>query len=259
MTVIPPSESDTIRTLFTEHLTGPVKVAFFTRRPSPVIVPGREECQFCPQIGAMLEHLVTLSPKLSLTTHEFVPTLPEAQRYAVTNVPTMVLRGTLNRPVRYQGMPSGYQFAAFIDLCVLLSRGKSMLTAAGRRRLQRVQRDISVEVFVTPESSDGPETARAAVQLSLASARIHVTITEISEFPTRAHNLDIREVPLTVIDDTICIAGPLEGDALLDAVVRTAEKPRPTSRRTSSALILGPTDTGPIPGETRPSGLIIPR
>lgn len=260
--MIPPPEQTAIRDLFTEHLTGPVKLEFFTQRSSPVIVPGREECQFCPDIQTMLEELTALSPKLSLRVHQLATAQEMAKRYGVRSVPTTVVRGTLNRPIRYVGIPSGYEFPVLIDLCIWVSRGETAVTAAGKKRLKRLARDVRLEVFVTPESEESPDVARAAAQIALENARIRLTITEIAEFPQRAESLGLQGVPTVLIDDAIRFSGPIGGDQLLEQVVRASEmKPiRSTQRGPGGATLLTPPDAGPVQrGETRPSGLIIPR
>src|SRR5262245_54673104 len=127
--MIPLGDQEMIRELFEEQLTGPVKIDFFTQKPAPVFVPGREECRFCSDVQQMLEELKGLSDKLSLRVHEWNPTEETAARYGIQRVPATVIRGVLNRPVIYYGLPAGQQFTTLIEAIVSISAGATGLPA----------------------------------------------------------------------------------------------------------------------------------
>ena len=260
--MIPLREQEYIRELFQEQLTGPVKLEFFTQRPAPVFVPGREECRFCDDIQQMLEELSHLSAKVSLRVHELAKASEEAKRYGVERVPATVIRGVLNRPLLFYGIPAGTFFAVLVELYVAVSRGSTEMQPAVKKKLKRVKRDLPVQLFTSPEDPYGPDVARALAALALENGRVHLTIVEAAEFPALAQEQGVETVPLTVIDGRVRLPGAVPAEVLLEQIVKAAE----TTTVTGPARLPGGAVALDVPkmddvqrGETRPSGLIIPR
>jgi alkyl hydroperoxide reductase subunit AhpF len=239
-----------------------VKIEFFTQRPVPVYVPGREECRSCPQVQQVLEDIARLSSRISLRVHEIGATQDLARRYHVDRVPATVVRGVLNRPVLYYGVPWLLQFAPLIDMVISASRGESQLKPETKRRLKRLKTDLPVRVFVTPETAEGPAVVTALAQMAAENGHLHLTVVDVDEFPALGQEAGVRETPTVLIDGRILLSGPQEEEALLNEVLTAAESA--TVTRESAVLGKGtPVEraaAGEIQrGETRPSGLFIPR
>lgn len=260
--MIPLQQQEEMRQIFAEALVNPVKIDFFTQRPSPVFVPGREECRFCREVGEMLAELAALDPKLRLTVHAWGAEPEMERRWRVERIPATVLRGVLNRPVVYFGFPAAYQLSALLNIIVDQSRGATELSAAAKRKLKRVKRDLSITVYVVPNEPACVAAVDAAAMLALEHNRIHLSIVEAAEFPALAQQEQIEEIPLTVIDGRIRLPGPVGVEDLLAEVVRAAETTaatRPTRLVGGGALLDAPQGGAAGDVETRPSGLIIPR
>ena len=148
--MIPLREQEYIKEKFSRELAGPVRIDYFTQRPSPLYVPGREECAYCEDVRQMLEELDALSDKIKLTVHDFAQARQEASRLGVDKIPGIVIRGPANRAIKFYGMPSGHEFPGLIDDIVDTSRGKVDLTPETVRRLKRLKQDVAIQVLVTP-------------------------------------------------------------------------------------------------------------
>jgi alkyl hydroperoxide reductase subunit AhpF len=260
--MIPLREQEYIRELFQESLTGPVKLEYFTQRPAPVFIPGREECRFCEDVQRLLEELAALSGKVSLRVLELAKAGEEAKRYGVERVPATVVRGVLNRPIVITGLPAGTLFTVLLDIIVGVSRGGTEMPAPVKKRLKRVRRDLSVQLFVTTDDPDGPEVARALAALAIENGHVRLQIVEIAAFEGLAQALGIESVPLTLIDGRVRLPGPVAPETLLDQIVKTSE----TTVVTGPARLPGGGVALDVPkadavqtGEVRPSGLIVPR
>lgn len=259
--MIPLREQEFIRDTFQDSLTGPVKLEFFTQRRAPVFIPGREECQFCDDLQHMLEELANLSDKLSLRVHELVKAPQEAKRYGIERVPATVVRGVLNRPLVFYGMPGGTLFPVLIEACVAVSVGVSGTAPALKRRLKRIKRDLPVRVFTSMEDADGADMVRQVAGIALESGRVQLSVIEAGEFPALVEQAGVQSLPLTVIDGRVRLTGYLSTEETLEQIVRGAE----TTAATGSARLPGGGMALDVPqaaevqrGETRPSGLIIP-
>jgi len=148
--VIPLREQEYIKQKFAAELTGGVRIDYFTQRPSPLFIPGREECAYCEDVRVMLEELAALSDKVTLTVHEFSHEREAAAKLGVDRIPGVVIRGPANRPLKFYGIPAGHEFPGLIDTIVDASRGQVDLKPETAKALRKLKSDVAVQVFVTP-------------------------------------------------------------------------------------------------------------
>ena len=148
--MIPLREQEYIKQKFAQELVGGVRIDYFTQRPSPLYVPGREECAHCEDVRVMLEELAALSRKVSLTVHEFSREREAAAKLAVHRIPGIVIRGPTNRPLKFYGIPAGHEFPALIEAIVDVSRAKADLKPVTVKALRKLKSDVAIQVFVTP-------------------------------------------------------------------------------------------------------------
>lgn len=134
-----------------QHLVDPVDIVHFTQAESPLIVPGRHECQYCKETRELLQELSGLSDKIRLTVYDLVADRDQAERYGIDAVPaTLFSSQHAKGVVRYFGVPSGYEFAAVLEDLVDLSRAESSLSADTLAKLAALTQDVHIRVFVTP-------------------------------------------------------------------------------------------------------------
>ncbi len=250
-------EQQGIRTLFAEAMQSRVKIDYFTQRRSSVLVPGREECQFCEDVQTMLEELSRLHNQITLTVHERGADREHEQKLGVARVPATVIRGVLNRPVVLYGFPTGTLFPPLVETIVLMSQNKTELPPSVTRKLKRLREPVSVRVFVTPDSEFCPPMMLAAFAFAIECKLVKAEVIETAEFLQFADRYEVGEVPFTVIDDRVAFPGVLDLDAFADQLVKAK------SSRTLSANLPRSGGATLLKGEAskesvRPSGLIIP-
>lgn len=255
--MIPLRDQEYLRDRFARELTGTVRIDYFTQRQLPIYIPGREECPYCEDTQTMLKELAALSEKIALSVHEFSESLPEAARLQIDKVPGTVIRGALNRPVRFFGFPAGQQFPPFVEGIVDAARGKVDLSTETVRRLRKLQKTVALQVFVTPECPHCPEMTRLAQKMALESPRIGVYVAEISEFPRLAERYRVQAVPTVIIEERVVLVGAMSESALMESIVDYArgktlagpagpvgaatslvQPPQPSQQRRESGLIL---------------------
>lgn len=138
-----------IRRLF-ETLTGDVQLIYFTQRESPLFVPGHE-CETCKDTRTLLEEVAELSDKVKLEVHDFVADHETAREHGIDRIPAFVMRADgVKGKVRYFGMPSGYEFSVFLGSLIDVSQGKSGLSETAVETLGKLDKDLHIQVFVTP-------------------------------------------------------------------------------------------------------------
>lgn len=245
-------------------MDGRVKVDYFTQRASKLLVPGREECATCEDTGKILEELASLSDKITLTVRELKDAPDEAAKLKVDKVPGIVVRGPVNRPLRFFGAPAGNEFPNFVETLVAASKQTVTLAPEAAKRLKRLKDRVSIEVYVTPTCPYCPQMVRSAFRLALASAHVEAAAIEINEFPRLGQQLGIQGVPVTVLNNETSIVGALDEDDLVDAVLKVAEGRVAASVAAQAApgtvsAVEVPSAAAQAAPQAGPGGLILPR
>jgi alkyl hydroperoxide reductase subunit AhpF len=257
--MIPLQEQERLRSYFAEQLTGGVKIEHFTQRPMSIVIAGREQCRFCSEMQQTLEELKSLSPKISLRMHELSESQAVAAKLDVDRVPATIIRGQLNRSLRFDGFPGAGLFPPLVDALVNASRGSTELDRRLKKSLQRIRTRLQIRLLVSPVSPYCPAMASFVFALGLENQHLQVTVIEIDEFPRMAQALRLQAVPTTLIGQHARLVGAVDPEAFLDQLNRSAE-----GRSAITGEILGtasgpatPIGAAPEP-RSSPSGLILP-
>jgi len=138
-----------IKRLF-EDLSGDVKLIYFTQKESPLFIPGHE-CETCKDTRALLEEVAGLSDKIKLEVHDFVADSVEAHEHGIDRIPALVMAAdSVKGKIRYFGMPSGYEFSVLLGSLLDVSKGQSELSESSIETLQSLDKNLHIQVFVTP-------------------------------------------------------------------------------------------------------------
>jgi glutaredoxin-like protein len=261
--MIPPRDQDFLRQRFQRELTNRLRIDLFVQKPSPIYVPGRQDCLYCDDVRGLMEELASLSSRIVLTIHDFDQDQAAAADLGVDKVPAVVLRGPTNRPVRLFGLFSGSQFPSLIEVLLDVARGV-MPQPETQRRLRRLKDDVRLQVLVTTTCPHCPPVVRAAVRLALQSVRIKLDVIEVVEFPALGQGYGVQAVPATLIGDRLMLVGALDEAALLDTVLHVAEGKAIAGVIQAAATPLDPAVFQRQPATnqvqvTSPGGLILPR
>lgn len=151
MPVLSTQDRQTLEERFRKELKRKITLKLFTSQlAGQLFVPGRE-CPTCPQTQQILEELTSLSPMLELETVDFYSQSQEARDIGVERIPAIVMsRGKEASGVKYFGVPSGYEFVTIIESAIELSKPRTSLSTETRKKLQLVDEDVHIQVFVTP-------------------------------------------------------------------------------------------------------------
>jgi len=257
--VIPLRDQQLIRERFARELTSRLRVDFFTRKPSPIFIPGRDSLR-CEDVRTLLQELASLSERISLTVHDIDAEAKAASELGVEEAPGIVLRGQSNRALRFLGLPSGTLFPVFLEAMIEAARNRYELDEAAKRQLRRLKSDVRLDVYVAPHCPYSPAVMHAAFKLALESVRVRVNAIEVTEFPALTQRHGLRAVPLTVLGEKDALPGLVDERALAANVLLAAEgrplQPGPGPARVT-ALPAQPSEQPAV--RTSPGGLIIPR
>ena len=217
--LIPSQERARLKRDFRKHLKSDVGLRFYTQRPSPIAIPGRD-CRYCPQAGQLLEELTALSPRLSLETVEFHLEPGRAREDGVSRIPAILLGTEDGGRLRFYGLPLGYSLPVFIESLKTVSRGATRLSVNTRKQLRRINRPVHLQVFVTPGNEVSAGMGLLAHAMAVESKHIIADIIEAEEFPEMARRYGLRQVPHTVINEISSVPGMVREDELLERIMQ---------------------------------------
>lgn len=197
--------ADQVRDLFNQ-LQEPVEVLFFGQEAG---------CDYCPDTLQLVQELVSLSDKLSLSSYDLDQDAALARQYRVDKAPGIVIAGRdgdqiLDYGIRYAGIPAGHEFSSLVQDILLVSSRDSGLDARTRQFLADLEKPVLLQVFVTPTCPYCPQAVVLAHRMALESAMVEAEMVEAMEFPELSQQFGVSGVPQTTINSG---AGTLVGAA----------------------------------------------
>jgi len=124
-----------------EELNNSVKMIVFTQEI---------ECMYCKETRNLAEELSELSDKISLEVYDFVADKEIADKYKIDKIPATIVMGEEDCGIRFFGIPSGYEFASLLQSVKMIGSGDSGLSQESRDFLKNLEKDLHLQVFVTP-------------------------------------------------------------------------------------------------------------
>jgi alkyl hydroperoxide reductase subunit AhpF len=141
MAIFRPEDEGRVRELFAP-LVRPVEL-LVAHGPEETPLPGARDLDFAAETERVARELSELSPLLSVRVEE------EPEGFA--RFPAIgVLPEGRDVGVRYYGLPWGYELGSLIGGVLEAGRAESSLSAETLDRLDALDRDVAIDVFVTP-------------------------------------------------------------------------------------------------------------
>jgi alkyl hydroperoxide reductase subunit AhpF len=151
MAIVPDRVKEQLLTRFEESLVGPVRLTLYTKPGSSrLILPAGVGCTTCADAREIAEALHTAAPdKVALDVIDV--SRDGDQTSNITEVPTIVVSSdTTDSRIRFQGLPSGTEFAAIVDAVERVSRNEPGLSDVSLGHLAKLTEPLEVMVFATP-------------------------------------------------------------------------------------------------------------
>lgn len=208
---------------FDEEMQEKVTLLLFSQEPSRLIVPDylkAHECLFCKETKELATEVRSLSDKISLELYDFLADKEKAEEYGIDKIPAIVPLGKEDFGIRFFGIPSGYEYMSFIESILDISKGKTSLSQKSKDALTAVDKDIHIQVFVTPTCPYCTTAVRLGHQFAIESSRIRADMVESTEFPHLARKYDVFGVPKTIINESLSLEGAVPEETFLEHVLK---------------------------------------
>ncbi len=201
-------EKDVIKKKFSA-LVNDVELVIFTQEL---------ECQFCKEARDIVLELGALSPKINIKVYDFVKNEDENIKYKIKKIPAIAIIGKTDYGIRYYGVPAGYEFTAFIDDIIDVSKGTTSLSETIKKKLADIKKAVHLQVFVSPTCPYCPKAARIAHQFAIENEFIRSDVIEMTEFPYLVQRYSVMSVPHVVINEDTSFVGAQPPEAFIEQI-----------------------------------------
>jgi alkyl hydroperoxide reductase subunit F len=139
--ILRPEEEAKVRELFAA-LERPVEL-FVALGPEETPLPGARDLDFGAEATRLAEGLAALSERVRCTVHEEPAGFPR--------FPSISIRPEgRDAGIRYDGLPWGYELGSLIGGVLEAGKREPTLKPESREALAALDRDLALDVFVTP-------------------------------------------------------------------------------------------------------------
>lgn len=209
MSIIPDRDRQFLKDKFTDELREPVTILTFTKKAGEINEPGME-CEFCDETQELMGEIAELSEKIKVELHDYVPDDQVVKSLGIDKLPAMIIEGSNVTGVRYFGVPGGFEFGSLVEDIVDVSRDSTDLSEESRERVKSIDKNVHIQVFVTPTCPYCPSVVRMAHQMAIENPQhVQADAIEAAEFPHLVEKYGIDAVPTVVINEKIQFEGAL--------------------------------------------------
>ncbi len=205
---------DNIRKQLAQILDGlkdDVHIVFFTQEI---------ECESCQDAHQFIEEICAINPKLKMTRYNLVTDAKKAADYKVDMVPAVVMldKDGNDTNIRFFGIPGGYEINSFLGALLEVSGERQELPEDILNRIQKIDKDIHIQVFVTLSCPHCPGAVITAHRLALENKRIRADMIEANTFVPLSIKYNVSGVPKIVINGEHELLGDQPITAFLDVI-----------------------------------------
>jgi glutaredoxin-like protein len=220
------------RAKFEAGLSGAVTIVLFTQEPKRLVFLGSlqgKDCFFCKETRLLLEEVAALSDKIELRVLDIKADAEEAARFGIDKVPGIVIMGQDDPGIRIYGIPSGYEYSTLIEDITDVSRGATQLAEKTKQALKAVDKDLRIQVFITPTCVYCSGVVRLAHQFAMESPHIRAEMIESTEFQDLSDRYGVYGVPKTIVNETVSFEGAVSEEEFLENVLKAITQPESTN------------------------------
>jgi len=196
---------------FLNAMQDKVEVIYFTQEM---------ECDICKQTRQFLSEISELNDNLVLTIYDFVDDDDQAKELGIEQIPAFVLKNKegSNTGIKFYGLPGGYEINSFLTSLVEVSGNKEEVELDIQKRIDKIEKEINIKVFVTLSCPYCPTAVVNSHKLALENKNISAEMIESSAFPHLANKYNVTGVPKIIINDKEELTGAQPIDKILDII-----------------------------------------
>jgi len=200
------------------NMKDPVRLVVFTQEM---------ECQFCKETRELVQEVASMVPdKIKVEIYDFVKDAEKAKEFDVDKVPAVAIVGAKDYGIRYYGIPYGYEFNAFIDNIINVSKGTTNLSEDTKAKLKTLDKPVHIQVFVTLTCPYCPIAAGLAHKFAIESnGMVKSDVIEVAEFPHLGQKYSVMGVPKIIINERTELVSVVPEAQFVAHILQAAKPP----------------------------------
>lgn len=210
MALFEPKIADQLKGILNQ-MQNEVKLVFFSQEI---------ECHSCRDARRFLEEIKSFSEKIKLEKYNLVTDKEKAELYQVDKVPAIALldKNDNDTGIRFYGIPGGYEINSFLAAIIEVSGKKEAIPAGIQERIDKIDKQVHIQVFITLVCPYCPGAVAAAHRLALENKNIRADMVDTNSFTPLAIKYSVSSVPKTVINEKHELLGAQPLEAILDLI-----------------------------------------
>ena len=178
------------------------------------------ECLYCQQNRDLAEAVSGLSDRILYEVYDFVSDKKISDKYGIDKIPAIaVISENKDNGIRFFGIPSGYEFTSLLEAVRIVSTNEHGLSPETVEKLSSINKDVHIQVFVTPTCPYCPRAVILARKLAVISDYIRSDMVESIEFPHLANKYNVMGVPRIIFNERDYIEGAVPEKIFVDKVL----------------------------------------
>jgi glutaredoxin-like protein len=177
-----------------------------------------EGCETCQEVVQLVSEVAELSAKVDVTTFDLGTA--KAAELRIDRAPAIAILGARDYGVRYYGLPTGYEFGAFVQDLIDISAGSTDLKDKPKANLDKLDKPAHIQVFTTPTCPVCPNMVRSAHKLAIESDWVSADAVDSVEFQDLAAKYGVQSVPRTIINESFQIEGVIPEGKLVAEIAK---------------------------------------
>ncbi|MGD2086759.1 MAG: thioredoxin family protein [Candidatus Aminicenantes bacterium] len=179
------------------------------------------ECRFCRDTRQLLEEVSGLTDKIKLEIYDFMADKEEVEKHGIERIPATVVMDEKDYGIKIYGIPGGYEFTTLIEALKIVSTGETGLAQETKDFLDSLDKDVHLQVFVTPTCPYCPGAVVLAHRMAYYSPKVKGDMIEATEFPELSVKYNVMGVPRTVINETEFQEGAAPEEMIIEKIKET--------------------------------------
>jgi glutaredoxin-like protein len=109
------------------------------------------ECEYCHENRMLAEEIASLSNKIKVEVYNFTLDKNKVEEYKIDKIPAIVVCDGTGKDygIKFYGIPAGYEFTSLMEAMRMVSSGESGLKEESKKELQKLNKQVHIQVFVT--------------------------------------------------------------------------------------------------------------
>jgi glutaredoxin-like protein len=192
-------DAEYLKQRFKEEMERSVRIIVFIKEVG---------CRYCKETVMIAKEVSDLDDRISLYVYKIDENKDKATTYNVDKVPaTLIVGSDVYYGIKFFGIPSGHEFATYIEDIINVSRRDSNLNPGTIEKLKKIDKDMHIQVFVTPTCPYCPRMVLMAHQFAIANSLIKSDMIEAIEFPRLSQKYKVMGVPKTIVNESNAVSG----------------------------------------------------